>query len=303
MEVEDWDRLGPFEKACWYVRQTNETLLLSCKIRISFEQMTEDLTYLKEKLEALGIPVFPKLADSVFDKKINANYINRFPPYDNWTDEHKKIFHTICDPVNRALGYKTGGLHVNEERISRNTMYNKKSFSAQVYDRLNRFFDAVLEALVGGGFHAETFHTTFTPENCKAFTLYGCRVHAAPDGLELAPAGRRRAFLLLGRGRLLFLGKGRGWKADAGYYYRGVMDAEIGPDDSAHIMCLMYNRYGILTGKRLLGRIKRRSVSLGFSFKVRGEATKFDIAVHIPPGNMPAKIKLRGFSLEKVPLQ
>jgi hypothetical protein len=105
MDVSGFRKLTPFQKACWYVRKTNESLLSSCQSRISFERMITDTDYLAQTLRDLKIPLFKRLIAAEFDKKINANPRSEFPEYDNWTDELKSSFHDICDPVNLALDY------------------------------------------------------------------------------------------------------------------------------------------------------------------------------------------------------
>src|SRR5207244_1674405 len=56
LPIREWDALTQFERACWYWRFTNQTLL-SLAHRLCFERMVSDLPHLTSFLQGLGIVV------------------------------------------------------------------------------------------------------------------------------------------------------------------------------------------------------------------------------------------------------
>ncbi len=286
MEVENWDNLGQFEKSCWYVRRTNESLISSCQHHLAFEKMVEDLNYLIEKLRSLGIPVFPRLAVREYDKMINANYNYEFPEYTEWPSEHKELFHSICDPVNIALGYET-----------QDKMIHKINTQLIKQPCLKRWGEAQKKS------PEVIFEIDFYKKPHYDCSLKGCKVETVSAGIEIVPDGGQHAHLLFGGGSWHKLRNGEGWVPKIAHYYRGVLNAEINADDYAQLFCLMYDKNGNLFAKRSLGKITQRNMPFKFSFKVNINATRFNIAIYMSLHILPDKIRLNTFFLEMMPLQ
>ena len=284
MDVKAWDNLSQFQKACWYVRKTNESLFNSCQHSLAFEQMVKDFNYLIEKLRALNIPVFPRLAIPLYSKKINQNYNYEFPEYTEWTEKHKELFHLICDPINKVLGYEYRHEIINNYKtLSINTPHLKSTDSSE------------------GNLPEVIFECDFQKIPRYTYSLMGCKTKAVAGGIEIFPEGGQHAHLLIGGGKWHELQHGEGWEPKIAHYYRGVLDAEIIPDGSAQLFCLMYDKGGKLFAKRSLGQIKH-ILPLRFSFKIRSDASRFNIAVYMSVANLPDKIILKTIKLERLPL-
>jgi len=263
--------------------------------------MTTDLDYITGVCESMGIPVFPRLAAAEFDKKINVNYSDRFPGYAGWTETQKEKFHEICGPVNQALGYEYDRIRPREDAETCHVC-NIKSCVFKLRDMVRELYDSAVDRLTGSRHLNGRLQIDFHDNSHKYYSTEGCRTNAVTDGIELLPEGGKNAYLLLGGGRWTSIDKDQGWKSEAGHYYRGVLNVEIGSGDSAEMFCLMYNTSGKLISKKSLGRIQRRTVPLSFSFKVRGDARRFNMAVYMSKAKLPDKMKLISFSLEKVRL-
>ncbi len=286
MEVENWDNLGQFEKSCWYVRRTNELLISSCQHCLSFEKMVKDFNYLIEKLRSLGIPVFPRLAVREYDKMINANYNYEFPEYEKWSLELKTLYHSICDSINSALEYEFQHGMAHDYKTFKSVQLKRRDFLRENPPKVISKID-------------------FAGRKYNSYSSKGCRVKDIADGIEIFPKGGRTAHFLIGGGQWYKLPKKDkfGWEPKIAHYYRGVLDAEINVDDSAQLFCLMYDKNGKLFAKRSLGKIIQKAVPFRFSFKVKINATRFNIAIYMPLHNLPDKIKLNTFCLEMMPLQ
>ena len=50
--------------------KTNESLVHSCQYRLAYEKMVNDLGYLTKHLRYLNIPVYPRLAEPEFRKRL-----------------------------------------------------------------------------------------------------------------------------------------------------------------------------------------------------------------------------------------
>ena len=285
MKDKDWDGLTQFEKACWYVRQTNESLIRSCQHRLVYEKMVSDLGYLTEQLKSLDIPLFPRLAEPEFNKKINVNYSYEFPDYAEWSAENKAAFHSICDPVNEALGYETKhgetpdqSLHLETKIISDNRKTRSESLPEVV------------------------FETDYRKIQHDLYSSKSCKVKKSEDGLEILAQASKLSYLLIGGGKWHFVREEEGWVSKIGYYYQGIVDLDIHQNLSVILICLMYNEEGNLIAKRTVGQIKQASTPFKFSFKVRGDAKRFNIALYMPASDLQGKIKIKTIRIERLSL-
>lgn len=284
MKVKGWNRLSQFEKACWYVRKTNETLLLSCQHRIAFEKMVTDIDYLMEQFRILNIPVFPRMAKHIFNKRINTNWSYDFPDFIQWPSEHKSTFHAICDPLNKALGYET---EKNMQVHSVPQSYPKrKMFFKKWKFRRTKSNEVILEK-------------DFCKNRFDISAARGCEAKKTVHGIEIIPEPETHSHFLFGGGTWHQL-KREGWKPEFGCYYRGILDIKINHDGSIQLFCLMHNKEGNLIAKRSLGQVKESLIPFPFSFKVRSDAERFNIALYISSSKNPGKITLKTFQLEKV---
>ena len=64
----------------------------------------------------------------------------------------------------------------------------------------------------------------------------------------------------------------------------------------------MYNEKGNLIAKRTVGQIKQASTPFKFSFKVRGDAKRFNVALYMPASDLQGKMKMKTIRIEKMPL-
>lgn len=103
----DWNELTQLERACWYVRFTQERLIEATDLSLSMERATTDPDYLAEQLEELGLVLHPLLAEK-HRKAINATREFTVAPLANWPTRDRATFERICGPVQLALGYETG---------------------------------------------------------------------------------------------------------------------------------------------------------------------------------------------------
>lgn len=280
MKDKDWDGLTQFEKACWYVQQTNESLIRSCQHRLIYEKMVSDFCYLTEQLKSLDIPVFPRLAEIEFNKKINVNYSYEFLDYAEWSAENKAAFHSICDFVNEVLGYETKHGTPNKSLLlERKTTRDNKN-------------------PLGENLSEVVFEIDFRKTTYDSYSFKRCEVKKNNDGLEIIPMVGRGAYFLIGGGKWYYVGTEEGWASKIGHYYQGIADLEIHQNLSVILICLMYNENGNLIAKRTVGQIKQVSTPYKFSFKVRGDAKRFNIAVYIPASDLRGKIKIKSIRFE-----
>lgn len=284
MEVEGWDNLTQFEKACWYVRKTNESLLHACQYRLAYERMVNDHGYLTEQLRHLGIPVFPRLAEPEFRKKINVNYSYEFPDYAGWMEENKASFHSICDLINEALGYESRhGAH------TRSLPLEHKGMGGGEKKNIRGLPEVVCEI-------------DFRKIRNNSYSSKGYKVKNNGGGSEIFPKAGKRSYFLIGGGKWYYVRGEEGWASEIGHYYQGVLDLEIYQNLSIILICLMYNKKGYLIAKRPVGQMKQEATPCKFSFKVRGDAKRFNIALYIPPSDLSGKVVMKTIRIEKMPL-
>jgi hypothetical protein len=108
VDVERWDELDQFERACWYVRSVHEAIPAGAA-RLSFERMTQDRDYLVGWLEEMGLIVHPLLVEAAYEARLNRTERHRCPPYGQWPAEHQRVFDEICGAAQAELGYEAPG--------------------------------------------------------------------------------------------------------------------------------------------------------------------------------------------------
>jgi hypothetical protein len=285
MKKEGWNSLTQFEKACWYIRKTNEALVSACSRRLAFEKMVSDSDYLAEQLRSLNIPVFPRLALKEFNKRINENRSYEFPDYAEWTAEDKQAFHSICDPINEILGYETSGGIPNEPLES---AHPKKM-------PLERGLNEVSPNKV-------ILETDFR-NTSKFYSLRGCMIKSSEDGFGVFPHGNKLSYLLIGGGKWHYLKGNEGWLSKIGHYYQCVLDAEVLQNTQVVLICLMYNQRGYLVSKHTIGLVKYGVNPYKFLFKVRGDARRFNIALCFPASVVQGSLKIKKIRIEEMALQ
>lgn len=293
LPLDGWDRLSRFEKACWYARLTNETLLDAAHRTLVFERMVRDLKYLIEQLRDMGIAVYPRLTVVEHEKKINVGRRDIFPHYDDWAEALVRTYHGICDPILEKLGY--GGTRTAGVRIG----------------VIDETLAAILHAGVANATPQLVTQTSFgggqVPEH---LSLVGCRASAVNGSIKIVPDPERHAHVLFAGAAWNRLKKVAGWATQPGHYYRGSLDASIDANE-ATLFCLMYDRAGDLLEKRslqLLGPCQPAPAAgdrIDFTFRVRPDAQRFNLALYIPKSPTPAntpRIHLRSLRLEMLPL-
>jgi hypothetical protein len=283
IDVPGWSQMSQFEKACWYVRATNENLL-HLGVRLRFEDMVSEISYFEKFLRALNIPFYPRFVKNGYADKVNANLNNDFPRYEAWPEELKAVFQRICNSVNSILGYASEsgfpeGSSSDEDKASYHFEILGKPTSNT---RLETLMDIDLR------------HRGFSSH----FSHAGCSVQETKEGLELIPKKGRHAYLLIGGGTWDTVTKKAGWEPKIGHYYQGRINVRVDDGGLARLFCLMYDQNGTLMSKRLLKKITGGEDKVEFSFRVRSNASRFNLALHMHKDYLPAKLMIAEFSLQ-----
>src|SRR5690606_29103007 len=71
--IDGWENMTQFEKACWYVRLTNEPILEMTSNRMPLEEITSSMSVFAKRCKKLGIPFYPRLASPIFAEIVNKN--------------------------------------------------------------------------------------------------------------------------------------------------------------------------------------------------------------------------------------
>ena len=295
MKVSGWENLGQFEKSCWYVRQTNQSLLSLCQERLVFEQMVSDLNYLVKKLRSWNIPVFPRLAESVFEQKVNVNYNYDFPEYEQWSIQQQSLFHSICTPINIALGYKS------PQQNWRSLFSYLTSWYLKLVSLL-RLISRQVKKLLPLNSKQILSQIDFSKDLDNAYSIVGCQVKITDNAIEIFPENGRNSYFLIGGGQWNKLQDQDGWESRLAHYYQGSLDIDIGTKGLVRFFCLMYDQEGKLIAKRSLGQIKQDSVTFRFAFRPKSNTKRFNLAIYMTGPNLPEKIQLKQFHLEMISL-
>ncbi|SFH81115.1 hypothetical protein SAMN05192551_103129 [Tindallia magadiensis] len=288
MPVKNWDQMTPFEKCCWYVRKTNETLMMHSHDRIVFEKMVTDQHYLMNCLKRLGIASYPRLMEPSYDKKINENTKNSFPEYKQWTTMQKAIFNAICNPIRYELGYKRYTL-VNQIK----TYYANKMYAKHKQQQTQKNSRKIEKK-------ENLFCIDYTKPFKGSFTLHECEAEPTPEGVVLQPTGEGHAYFLPGGGNWSKITKEEGWPMEVAHHYRGVLHATLQPSDKFSLFVLMYGEDHKLLEKIPLGQMNNHILPHTFAFKSKVKAVRFNVAIYMPVTALPEKITIQRIEMQKV---
>jgi hypothetical protein len=281
VDIAGWASMNRFEKSCWYVRAANEKLM-PLKAKICFEKMVSDLSGLEHALKGIGIPFYPVLAGETFSRKINANKKHEFPNADVWPEKLNAVFKEVCGPVGSSLAYDTKH-HCRKD--------GSNTFSVDfLIDLLARPAKNKAPVVIA--------HMDFSSKNSGLkITEKFCIAEQTNAGLQAVPPLERHSYILLGGGQWAGLETDAGWKSTPGHYYSGTVRAALSGAGTVQVFCLMYDNMGELSDKKLLKRIKAGQETCDFSFRVKPNAPRFNLALYFNKDDLPETFVLKHFRL------
>lgn len=101
-----WDKMSRFEKVCWLWQEDNKYLRENIGYSIKFEKLISDYNYFKEKLlDYIGLEVSQEDWQQFINQPRNPSDKYSFPKYENWTEEQKQQFWSICGEEMELNGY------------------------------------------------------------------------------------------------------------------------------------------------------------------------------------------------------
>jgi hypothetical protein len=289
--VENWDQLSQLERACWYVRGVNERLLAAVRERLRFETMVGDLEGLIGRLRNLGIAVYPRLARDEHGKRLNANTSELLPLSAQWPLGMQGTVKEILSPIGQRLGY-TGRFGSWLQGLK--ALLSRKGVAEALQE---------VQLVASGRSPQELSVVEFQDAEPDSLAVQGCRLEKGPVGIDVVPTGDSHAHVLFGGGSWRELSPQEGWQAQIACYFRGVLGLTLEGSGQATLFCLMYDEAGALVRKRVLGSASPEKEGIEFSFRVRSDLARFNLALYMPVNALPARIGLRGFRLARVPLE
>ena len=124
--AEKWGTMSRFEKICWYWTHTNSMLAGSIQNHVHMEDLLTDYQALYEMiLTPFGLNLDQTTWESEVKRPMNTkgryrlrrtlrgllgrapnSHGTTLPPFERWTKEQQKSFHSICGETMERLGYK-----------------------------------------------------------------------------------------------------------------------------------------------------------------------------------------------------
>ena len=277
--IAQWDELNQFERACWYYRHTQESLMAATKTRISFERMVSDREYLTQTLGKLGLVIHPLLAQDPFDKHIDPNSSAVFPRYEQWGAEYQHTFERICGQVQEALGYA----HPRPSPAHESGPIEPKRRAC--------------------GTSVSPLFTLDSGLQCAA-TISPVHMNCThrDNGLEMRTTeeGHSNASVLLGHGRWGCVKLKNGFVCDPNGCYSVRIDSSASPDAAVRVFLLFFDRQGAPVGKRHVATIRSEPSSLGFSFAALPQASHFMMGLHFGDRHPGQRVTIRDFVVNAI---
>ncbi|HWB21029.1 MAG TPA: sulfotransferase [Phycisphaerales bacterium] len=244
--VDDWNTLSQFQRACWYVRRTNERLTALTAERLCFERMVSDQDYLMQRLSELGIVVHPLLAAEEFHKRINANESSRIGALATWASTAQSQFAEICGTVCESLGYQVERSSDVPSQAARTSLNGHHSARA----RKTR--------LVGGA--------------ASAFSECGLECKRQWRGLDIQILDRQRSsHVLLAKGSWRKVERKHGVPCEPATYCWGEVRCESPERGNLRIFILFYDMRGDLLQQRHVGTLRMNKEIAGMRATLVGK--------------------------------
>ena len=286
MEVDGWDSLSQFEKTCWYVHETQESVRRAAVRVLRFEEIVDSPDRLAARLAELDVAVFPRLASAEHARLVNATESWTVPPPERWPAEWRAVFERIC-------GTGEGGVARRWWRRLRAAVARLRRGADAADPLWNRLLEVPAER------PTETLaEVDYRAAEHDEPAVRNARWEGGDEGLRVDPSGSGHAHVLLGGGSWHELDRG-GWKNRIGCFYR--CDVELG-EGHATLYCLMFDAAGALARKRALGRVDAEDGPRRFAFRVRSDLPGFNLALYMPEQSLPESLLVRRFRLELVPM-
>lgn len=281
--IERWDDLTQFERACWYWRYTNESIMPHVTARLSFERMVADRAYLTQQLDRLGIIVHPLLAEHVFDRPLNATGEHAFAACESWPPQYRATFHHICGPMQRQLGYSDADESIAGAPTAR-TIETEHAASPP---------RTVLDLDFRGAAAPPT-----TPSHVET--------KPSDHGLVIRPSppneGASNLVLMLTRGQWNTVAAKRGIACDQNVYYLCHVDAIVRGPLRVRVFVLYYDRRERQVRKLQLGAIRADEPARTMSFSPALGASHFSLALHLGGAHPDQHVLLRRVRVEQCPM-
>lgn len=303
-DVLGWENLSQFEKACWAIRRTLETLLAATPHRLRFERMVKDPEYLASRLGELGIVTYPRLAAAEHGKVINASSARSVAKPEKWGPELVAHYRQICGPVARRLGYPTDPTEASWSARLRGwfPLFDVLLQGARRFLRPRpSWVDPYLLSVPGG--EVETIAELYFGPSADRVTAPGLDVKSEDGGLRLHRSSEGHGHLLFAGGTWHRAQAGTGWRAAVGSYYRGEVEVKCAPDGQSVIFCLSYADTGELASKQLVAVLTAAQDEVPFSFRVRSDMDKFNLALYFDAETSPSWLRLTRLRLERVAMR
>lgn len=119
-----WLKMSRFEKICWYWTHTNNRLSDDLDQCFKFEDLISDYSKFQELINYLEIPMIPESVwkmeiskpkntskKAIFRKRAKSMLqfkeadVEQIGSYNEWTDEMKASFESICGETSKKMGY------------------------------------------------------------------------------------------------------------------------------------------------------------------------------------------------------
>lgn len=255
-----WDKLNQFERACCYVRWTQETAVKATNKRISFEKMVSDLSYITEVLRELGIIVHPLLAQEEFVKHIDPNSNTSMPPYQQWDQQYKSAFVQICSKVQQELGYK-----LDEEALT------------------TSLIDIEIKSASNESIVRPVLQMDFIADNDLPRMAVHTNCIATNSGLSISTIDDKHsnAYVLLSRGKWDKIKPNDGCACESNVYYSAQIDYNMTPGMTVRVFLLLFSKRGKQISHSQIAVMRSGPEQLNISFTTHQNANHFALGLHL----------------------
>jgi hypothetical protein len=268
MAVAGWDDMNQVERIAWYVRLTQDLVRSTCAHTLDMDALFSSTETLERLLRRLGIAFYHRLVGELHAEVVDPTRDRAFVAPAQWDEQMRARVGSILDgsqPVPAISGRP---------------------------DNLRRAPTRVHE----GDGAASRFHDALTPDR---WSVKGAEVNTewearAISGVMINGSSRSHGHVVVGGSSWQTNTAQQGFKAVPITQVRITCTAEV--TGAVWLFALMYGEDGTQTRARRLIPLSPGSTTVGF--RVRPNASTFDIALYFPVSDPPATAAISELSVE-----
>lgn len=280
IDFEKYGASSQIQRCLTYVLDTQRVIDSHTEHTLFQDKLVKDFAYFKSEIERLGIAVYPRLAQKIFNEKVNTNENQIFHSPSEWTDKMKAEYDVIYE-IFQTQKYK------KKIRIKKIKKHNIAKYGYRHWIQL--FTSFVL---------LNNHRKSHTDRKKVKFNSKNLLINQHLSSLEIVTKENVNSYFSFGGANWYDLDPDSGFIIDNTLHFEGQLILQSKENIIVSIYCIFYDNHKQLI-KRSLYTGPADGEPIKFSFAPAKNALKFDIFCYFKKYECKVNISLSQFELFK----